>query len=78
MLKDIVPTTIEREISDWRHAVNHAVYIDDIPLRKTAEISDLSKAKRTIRDSVESSSTDPFVEELNETTRTDSSSDTGR
>ena len=74
VLKDIVPTSIEREISDWRHAVNHAAYIDDIPIKRTEVIH----ANRNIRDSVETSSTDPIIEELNDTVRTDSSSEAGR
>ena len=37
LLQDIVPTTIEREISDWRHALNHAEHIDNIQLTSTAK-----------------------------------------
>ena len=37
-IKDIVPTTIEREISDWRHALNHAEHIDNIPLSSSVRV----------------------------------------
>jgi len=62
--EDIVPTTIEREISDWRHALNHAEHIDNIQLTSSAKQNYCKSSKS---DSVGSTRSSGIFEGFNDT-----------
>ena len=69
-IKDIVPTHIEREISEWRHAVNHAEFIDEIPIRKQTFSETLrSFPNRNNRNSVETSLSTEFEKKFKKSKR---------
>ena len=77
--QDIVPTTIEREISEWRHTLNHAEYIDEIPLSKSLNRIEGTYPRK--KHSVETNSTmssEPIVDEFNTLDHSDAMSEASR
>ena len=77
--QDIVPTTIEREISEWRHTLNHAEYIDEIPLSKPFNrIEDNFPRKKHSVETNSTMSSEPIVDEFNTLDQSDAMSEASR